>query len=67
MPALSVGHQAGADLGPVISPAAKERVCKLVQSGVDQGAKVINGECFDQPIVARPLVNQSEARKRSRH
>ena len=37
---LSLGHQPGADLGPVISPAAKERICNLVQSGEDQGAKV---------------------------
>lgn len=39
---ISVGHQPGADLGPVISPASKERICDLVQSGADQGAKVTN-------------------------
>jgi len=38
---FSVGHQPGADLGPVISPASKERICNLVQSGAEQGAKVL--------------------------
>lgn len=28
-------------MGPLISPQAKERVCSLVQSGVDQGAKLL--------------------------
>lgn len=37
---LCLGHQPGADLGPVISPQAKERICNLVQSGADEGAKV---------------------------
>ena len=37
---LTLGDRPGADLGPVISPQAKERVCELVQSGVDEGAKV---------------------------
>ncbi|CAH3181752.1 unnamed protein product, partial [Porites evermanni] len=32
--------QPGADLGPVISPQAKERICHLVQSGADEGAKI---------------------------
>ena len=36
------GDQPGADLGPLITPEAKQRVCDLVQSGVDQGAKVNN-------------------------
>lgn len=38
---VSAGHEAGADLGPVISPAAKERICSLVQSGLDEGAKCL--------------------------
>ena len=37
---VSAGAEPGADLGPLISPEAKERVCSLVQSGVDEGAKV---------------------------
>ena len=37
---VNSGDQPGADLGPLISPQAKERVCKLVQSGVDDGANV---------------------------
>ena len=37
---VNAGDQPGADLGPLISPEAKQRVCDLVQSGVDQGAKV---------------------------
>ncbi|MPC16943.1 Methylmalonate-semialdehyde dehydrogenase [acylating], mitochondrial [Portunus trituberculatus] len=35
---VNAGHEAGADLGPVISPAAKDRICSLVQSGIDEGA-----------------------------
>ena len=35
-----LGDQPGADLGPLISPEAKQRVCDLVQSGVDEGANV---------------------------
>jgi len=35
------GNQPGVDLGPVISPQAKERIEKLIQSGVDQGAKLL--------------------------
>lgn len=38
---VNAGHEAGADLGPVISPAAKERICSLVQSGIDEGAKCL--------------------------
>ena len=36
-----VGDQPGADIGPLISPAAKQRVMDLVQSGVEEGASVI--------------------------
>ena len=43
------GHQPGADLGPVISPAAKERICNLVQSGAEQGAKV--GMAFAESLI----------------
>jgi len=35
------GNQPGIDLGPLISPQAKERVNKLIQSGVDEGAKLL--------------------------
>lgn len=40
--------EAGADLGPLISPEAKDRVCSLIQSGVDEGAKVRSNSnsCF---------------------
>jgi len=37
---VNAGHEPGADLGPLISPAAKQRVLDLVQSGVDEGAKL---------------------------
>lgn len=37
---VNEGLQAGADLGPLISPEAKQRVHDLIQSGVDEGAKV---------------------------
>lgn len=35
------GTTPGADLGPVISPQAKQRILDLIQSGVDQGAKLL--------------------------
>ncbi len=37
---VNEGMQKGADLGPLISPEAKQRVLDLVQGGVDEGAKV---------------------------
>lgn len=36
-----VGHEAKADLGPVISPLAKERIHRLIQSAVDEGAELL--------------------------
>jgi len=38
---VNAGDQAGADVGPVISKAAKERTERLIQSGIDQGADCI--------------------------
>ncbi|XP_046445726.1 probable methylmalonate-semialdehyde dehydrogenase [acylating], mitochondrial [Daphnia pulex] len=38
---VNAGHIADADLGPVISPEAKNRIHKLVQSGIDEGAHCI--------------------------
>lgn len=38
---MSAGHEPNADLGPVISPEAKERISNLVQSSVDQGATLL--------------------------
>ncbi|CAH1790819.1 unnamed protein product [Owenia fusiformis] len=38
---VNVGTAPGADLGPLISPAAKEKVLRLVQSGVDEGADLL--------------------------
>jgi malonate-semialdehyde dehydrogenase (acetylating)/methylmalonate-semialdehyde dehydrogenase len=37
----SVGHIPGTDLGPVISGQAKKRICDLIQSGIDEGAKCV--------------------------
>ena len=37
---LLTGDQPGADVGPLITPAAKERCEYLIQSGIDQGANV---------------------------
>ncbi|XP_065843392.1 probable methylmalonate-semialdehyde/malonate-semialdehyde dehydrogenase [acylating], mitochondrial [Oscarella lobularis] len=37
---VNAGDQPGADLGPLISPEAKQRVCDLVQSGADEGASI---------------------------
>ncbi|XP_010530660.1 PREDICTED: methylmalonate-semialdehyde dehydrogenase [acylating], mitochondrial [Tarenaya hassleriana] len=38
---VSCGTEPDADLGPVISKQAKERICRLIQSGVDSGAKLL--------------------------
>jgi len=38
---VNAGHLADADLGPVISPEAKKRICNLVQSGIDEGANIV--------------------------
>jgi len=37
---VNAGDQPGADLGPVISPQSKKRICDIVQTGVDEGAKL---------------------------
>ncbi|KAJ3613261.1 hypothetical protein NHX12_019511 [Muraenolepis orangiensis] len=38
---VNAGDQPGADVGPLISPQAKQRVNSLIQSGVDQGASLL--------------------------
>jgi len=38
---VSQGEEAGADLGPLISPQAKIKVEQLIQTALDQGAKVV--------------------------
>jgi len=38
---VTQGEQVQADVGPLISPQAKDRVEKLIQSSIDQGAKVL--------------------------
>lgn len=38
---VNAGHEPGTDLGPVISPKAKERILKLVESGIKEGAKCV--------------------------
>nr|AAC03055.1 methylmalonate semi-aldehyde dehydrogenase [Oryza sativa Japonica Group] len=38
---VNSGMASDADLGPVISKQAKERICKLIQSGADNGARVL--------------------------
>jgi malonate-semialdehyde dehydrogenase (acetylating)/methylmalonate-semialdehyde dehydrogenase len=37
---VSAGWEKDADLGPVISPQSKKRICELVESGKKEGAKV---------------------------
>ncbi|XP_026828005.1 probable methylmalonate-semialdehyde dehydrogenase [acylating], mitochondrial isoform X1 [Ooceraea biroi] len=37
---VNAGHVPGTDLGPVISPQAKQRICELVESGIKEGAKL---------------------------
>ncbi|XP_030022562.2 probable methylmalonate-semialdehyde dehydrogenase [acylating], mitochondrial [Manduca sexta] len=38
---VNAGHVPGTDVGPVISVKAKERILRLVESGVKEGAKVV--------------------------
>ncbi|MQL76666.1 hypothetical protein Taro_009072 [Colocasia esculenta] len=38
---VNAGIEPGTDLGPVISRQAKERICRLIQSGVDSGARLV--------------------------
>ncbi|XP_041011593.1 methylmalonate-semialdehyde dehydrogenase [acylating], mitochondrial-like isoform X2 [Juglans microcarpa x Juglans regia] len=38
---VNEGTESDADLGPVISKQAKEQICRLVQTGVDTGAKLV--------------------------
>ncbi|KAG5857537.1 hypothetical protein ANANG_G00020500 [Anguilla anguilla] len=38
---VNAGDQPGADVGPLISPQAKQRVDSLIQSGVDEGANLL--------------------------
>jgi len=38
---VNAGHLATADLGPVISPAAKQRICSLVEAGIAEGAECL--------------------------
>ncbi|KAG2704942.1 hypothetical protein I3843_05G028800 [Carya illinoinensis] len=38
---VNEGTESDADLGPVISKQAKEQICRLVQAGVDTGAKLV--------------------------
>uniref|UniRef100_UPI001CB91541 methylmalonate-semialdehyde dehydrogenase [acylating], mitochondrial n=1 Tax=Erigeron canadensis TaxID=72917 RepID=UPI001CB91541 len=38
---VNAGTEPDADLGPVITKQAKERVCRLIQSGVESGARLL--------------------------
>lgn len=38
---VNAGHVPNTDIGPVISPAAKQRICNLVESGVKEGARLL--------------------------
>jgi malonate-semialdehyde dehydrogenase (acetylating) / methylmalonate-semialdehyde dehydrogenase len=37
---VNAGHEPGTDVGPVVSKKAKARIEGLIQSGIDQGAKL---------------------------
>lgn len=67
-----VGDQPGADLGPLITPQAKERVCNLIDSGTKEGASILldgrrikvkgyeNGNFVGPTIISNVKVNNSE-------
>ena len=38
---VNAGHEPSTDIGPVISPRAKQRILDLIQSGVDEGAELL--------------------------
>lgn len=38
---VNAGHEADADLGPLIDPAAKERVERLIELGIQNGASCV--------------------------
>ncbi|KAM5548440.1 methylmalonate-semialdehyde dehydrogenase [acylating], mitochondrial-like [Rosa sericea] len=38
---VDAGSQADVDIGPVISKQVKEQICRLIQSGVESGAKLV--------------------------
>uniref|UniRef100_A0A1D1Y6W8 methylmalonate-semialdehyde dehydrogenase (CoA acylating) n=1 Tax=Anthurium amnicola TaxID=1678845 RepID=A0A1D1Y6W8_9ARAE len=38
---VNAGIESETDLGPVISRQAKERICSLIQSGIDSGARLV--------------------------
>ena len=38
---ISAGSEPGTDIGPVISPEARDRICALIQSAVDEGADLL--------------------------
>ncbi|XP_027163670.1 methylmalonate-semialdehyde dehydrogenase [acylating], mitochondrial-like [Coffea eugenioides] len=38
---VNAGTEPGADVGPVICKPVKERICKLIQAGVDDGARLV--------------------------
>ncbi|KAG6553011.1 hypothetical protein Mapa_005348 [Marchantia paleacea] len=38
---VTAGTEPGADVGPVISKQAKERICNLIESGVQAGARLV--------------------------
>ncbi|KAL2531280.1 Methylmalonate-semialdehyde dehydrogenase (CoA acylating) [Abeliophyllum distichum] len=38
---VNAGTEAGVDIGPVISKESKNRICRLVQSGVESGARLV--------------------------
>ena len=65
------GDQPGADLGPLITPQAKERVCNLIDSGTKEGASILldgrkikvkgyeNGNFVGPTIISNVKVNNS--------
>ena len=69
--ACSIGDQPGADLGPLITPQAKERVCRLIDSGTKEGASILldgrkikvkgyeNGNFVGPTIISNVKVNNS--------
>ena len=56
-PQVSAGWEAGAEVGPVISPQAKQRIERLVESGIQQVCGVLCCvQAWPGPAVAAPAI-----------
>ncbi|ONK61098.1 uncharacterized protein A4U43_C08F26230 [Asparagus officinalis] len=62
---VNAGVEPGTDLGPVISKQAKDRICSLIQSGIESGARIVldgrNIVMGGSSALPYPVLKQREA------